>query len=92
MFLDYRYSFRYYKKLDFVLGMIGGAVSLIYLFFWIVFSNVNRTLQKMKNAEELLLEKDTIISNDQNLHKVKIPFYFVATHFLPGDNKTKAII
>ena len=57
-FTDYHYSYRYYKKLDFLLGMIGGAVFLIFLFFWVPYSYVNRTLQKMKNAEELFLTKD----------------------------------
>lgn len=51
IFTDYHYSYRYYKKLDFLLGMIGGAVFLIFLFFWVPCSYVNRTLQKMKNAE-----------------------------------------
>lgn len=50
-FTEYRYSYRYYKKLDFILGMIGGAVFLIFLFFWVVFTYFNRTLQKMRNAE-----------------------------------------
>lgn len=62
VFTDYHYSYRYYKKLDFILGMIGGAVSLLYLMFWTVFSCINRTFQKMKNAEELLLSKDAIIT------------------------------
>jgi hypothetical protein len=55
VFTEYIYSYRYYKKLDFILGMIGGAVFLIFLFFWIPCSYVNRTLQKIRNAEELLL-------------------------------------
>jgi len=50
VFTDYHYSFRYYKKLDFILGIIGGAVSLLYLLFWIVFSCINRSIQQIKNA------------------------------------------
>ncbi len=91
MFTDFHYSYRYYKKLDFLLGMIGGAVVLLYLLFWIPFSYINRTLQKIRNAEELLMEKDKFITTDQNLHKIKIPFWFVATRYLPG-NKTNEII
>lgn len=37
--------------------MIGGAVFLVYLLFWIVMSVVNRNLQRMRNVEELLLER-----------------------------------
>ena len=88
---QYLYTFRYYKKLDFILGMIGGAVFLIFLVFWVPCSYVNRTLQKMKNAEELLLTKDEIITTDQNLHRVKIPWYYIFTKWLPC-NKTNDII
>lgn len=49
--VDYSYVYRYYKKLDFILGIIGGCVFLLFLIFWLPFSYVNRTLQKMKNAE-----------------------------------------
>ncbi len=91
VFTDYHYSYRYYKKLDFILGMIGGAVFLLYLLFWIPLSYVNRTLQKMSNAEELLLTTDEMITTGQNLHKVRIPFYYIVTRYLPG-NKTNAIV
>lgn len=47
----YYYAYRYYKKLDSILGMIGGACFLIFVLFWIPFSYINRTLQKMRNAE-----------------------------------------
>lgn len=47
---EFRYSYRYYKKLDFLIGTIGGAIFLIFLMFWLPFSYINRTLQKMRNA------------------------------------------
>jgi hypothetical protein len=71
--------------------MIGGAVFLIFLFFWLPCSYLNRTLQKMKNAEELLLTKDDIITTDQHLHKVQIPWHYVFSQWLPC-NKTNEII
>jgi uncharacterized membrane protein len=79
---DYFYSYRYYKKLDFLLGMIGGAVFLLYLFFWVPFSYVNRTYQKIKNAEELFITKDQFITTEQNLHKISFPFYFPLHYFI----------
>jgi hypothetical protein len=44
-------QYRFYKKLDFIIGMLGGGIFLIFLFFWVPFSYINRTLQKIKNAE-----------------------------------------
>lgn len=45
----------------------------------------------MKNAEELLMLKDSIITTEQNLHKVKIPWYYIFTRYLPC-NTTNQII
>jgi hypothetical protein len=45
----------------------------------------------MKNAEELLLTKDDIITTDQHLHKVQIPWHYVFSQWLPC-NKTNEII
>jgi len=44
-------TYRFYKKLDFIIGMLGGGIFLVFLFFWLPFSYINRSLQKIKNAE-----------------------------------------
>jgi hypothetical protein len=36
-------AFRYYKKMDFLLGMIGGTIFLLFLIFWVPINFLNRT-------------------------------------------------
>jgi hypothetical protein len=48
-------SYRYYKKLDWLLGIIGGAMLLFYIILWVPCNFVNGTLHRMRNANQLLL-------------------------------------
>lgn len=53
---NYQYQiFRYYKKEDWLLGVIGGSAFLIYLALWVVCHPINQALFRMYAAEELLL-------------------------------------
>lgn len=65
-------NLRYYKKLDWLIGIIGGGCFLLFLIFWAVFHHVNRAFLKMELARALLLEK---IGSDypQNDKDLKIP-------------------
>jgi hypothetical protein len=59
---EYRYqirTFRYYKKVDFLMGIIGGAMLLFYLLLWVPFNYINKTIHQIRNTENLmLLNKD----------------------------------
>jgi hypothetical protein len=43
-------SYRYYKKLDWLLGIIGGAMLLFYIILWVPCHYINYKLHIMKNA------------------------------------------
>lgn len=62
---------RYYKKIDWLLGVIGGGMFLFYLMFWAVFNYVNRSLLKIELANKLILKNITTENdypaNDQDL-------------------------
>ena len=48
-------SYRYYKKLDWLFGIIGGAMLLFYIIFWVPCNYIARTLHQMNNVSQLLL-------------------------------------
>jgi hypothetical protein len=48
-------SYRYYKKLDWLLGIIGGAMLLFYIILWIPCNFIARNLHQMNNVSQLLL-------------------------------------
>jgi len=48
-------AYRYYKKLDWLIGIIGGAMLLFYIILWIPCNFINKNLHKIRNTEELLL-------------------------------------
>lgn len=53
---NYQYQiFRYYKKEDWLIGVIGGSAFLIYLALWVICHPINQALFRMNAAEELLL-------------------------------------
>ena len=38
---------RYYKKLDWLLGIIGGGMFFVFIIFWRLFNPINRWLQRI---------------------------------------------
>lgn len=52
-------SFRYYKKVDFLAGIIGGAILLFYIIFWVPFNYINKTIHQIRNTRQLLLFNST---------------------------------
>lgn len=48
-------SYRYYKKLDWLLGIIGGAMLLFYIFLWVPCNFISKTIHQMNNVNQLLL-------------------------------------
>jgi hypothetical protein len=48
-------AFRYYRKLDWLLGIIGGGMLLFYLILYVPCTFINRRVHKMRNVEQLLL-------------------------------------
>jgi hypothetical protein len=81
-FSEYMYqirAFRYYKKVDFLAGVIGGAMLLFYLLLWLPCNYINLTLHQIRNTENLLLthsakEEDPILEDD--LHPARVPWVY----------------
>jgi len=48
-------SYRYYKKLDWLLGIIGGAMLLFYIILWVPCNYINRNKHKKDNVYYFLL-------------------------------------
>ena len=48
-------SYRYYKKIDLIIGYIGGAMLLFYLILWVPFNYINKTIHQIRNTRSLLL-------------------------------------
>lgn len=49
-------TFRYYKKVDFLMGVVGGAMLLFYLILWVPFNYINKTVHQIRNTHQFLLE------------------------------------
>jgi hypothetical protein len=76
---------RFYKKLDWLLGVIGGGMFLLFAIFWVVFSYYSRHAAQFELAQQLLLQK---ITNDyprseEDLIPVKIPWNYMLRRILP---------
>lgn len=76
---------RYYKKLDWLLGVIGGGMFILFAIFWVVFSYYSRQIAQFELAQQLLLQK---ITNDnprseEDLIPIKIPWYYMLRRLLP---------
>lgn len=50
--------FRYYQKVDELMGLIGGCIFLVWIIFSIPIGYLNRCLYRIGAAEELLIEHD----------------------------------
>ena len=76
---------RFYKKLDWLLGVIGGGIFLFFLIFWVVFNYFNRTWAKLNLANKLLLQKITEDNpqNDEDLIPVAIPSHYALRRIVP---------
>jgi hypothetical protein len=56
---DWEVAVRYFKKLDWLLGTIGGGLFLFFAIFWLVFNFYNRNMARFELAQQLLLQKTT---------------------------------
>jgi hypothetical protein len=43
-------TFRYYKKIDLLAGVIGGAMLLFYILLWVPFNYINKTIHQIRNT------------------------------------------
>ena len=50
--------YRYYRKIDWLIGILGGGGILLFLIFWSCCYWVNRTYQKIDTAKALFVECD----------------------------------
>jgi hypothetical protein len=53
-------SYRYYKKLDWLFGIIGGAMLLFYIILWVPCNYISRTTHQIQNVNQLLLIDHTL--------------------------------
>jgi hypothetical protein len=87
-FSEYIYqisSFRYYKKIDFLVGIIGGAMLLFYIILWAPCNYINKTLHKIRNAEALLLvdlSKDEQQTDQIDLFPAKVTWLYWISNFI----------
>lgn len=51
-------SYRTYKKIDWLGGIIGGGVFLLYIMIWLPLGYLNSGLLKIEIANQLLLQKN----------------------------------
>lgn len=49
-------AFRYYKKLDWMLGVIGGGMFLMFLILWVPCSYISRSMSKIERVRKVMLE------------------------------------
>jgi hypothetical protein len=69
--------FRYYKKIDWLLGIIGGGMSLFFILLWIPLHYLNRSFQHSSYAEELLIDyKNSLPTTVRDLKPVKMSFLY----------------
>lgn len=52
-------ALRYYKKLDWLLGTIGGGIFFIFIIFWCLINPINRWLQRIELPSKFFLRKTT---------------------------------
>jgi hypothetical protein len=74
-------SYRYYKKLDWLLGIIGGAMLLFYIILWVPCNFINKTIHQMNNVSQLLIinhanEEEPITEDKVTAANVSIAYWF----------------
>lgn len=80
-----QYAVRFYKKLDWLLGIIGGGCFLFYLIFRFIFSYYNRYMAIIDLANSILLIKTTeeFPETVQDLIQPKISSFYPIRRLVP---------
>ncbi len=76
---------RYYKKLDWLLGIIGGGAFLYYIIFKKLFKFINKWLMKVKLVNQILLIRNSEDSpeHEDHLAAAIIPVNYIFKRILP---------
>lgn len=74
--------FRNYKKLDWLLGMLGGGFFLLYLFFWLPCNHISTTKQKIEACQALILSYNKEDEDVEGEGEVKKPEFRIGWHLL----------
>lgn len=76
---------RFYNKLDWLLGIIGGGMFLFFIIFWAVFNYFNRSWTRLNLANQLLLQKITEDNpqSEEDLIPVAIPSHYMLRRIVP---------
>jgi hypothetical protein len=94
-------SYRYYRKLDWLIGIIGGAMLLFYIILWLPCSYINRTLHRIRNTEAIILisnaKEDEIRLAKDNISPPKIGKSYwlsnsILNFFFPALKKDRDIV
>ena len=87
---------RYYKKLDWLIGIIGGGMFFVFIVFWSIFNPINRWLQRIELPSKFFLRQSTIEypQSDQDLSPLKVsPLFLIRNLWLfCKDKKTLRIL
>jgi hypothetical protein len=79
--------FRYYKKEDWMLGVVGGGIFLIHFMLWTICHTFNRGLSQVNAAEELLIEENETKSEgtktEEAFKRPSIPFIYHLLRLFP---------
>ncbi len=70
--------FRYYKKLDWLLGMLGGGIFLIFLFFWFPCHTFAVIKQKVQQCQSI-----AIVQEENKINKPKFRVLWYLSNLLP---------
>lgn len=76
---------RFYKKLDWLLGVIGGGMFILFAICWLVFSWYNRQMAQIELAQQLLLQKTTndFPRSEEDLIPARIPLWYMIKRMVP---------
>ena len=76
-------SFRTYKKLDWLLGMLGGGFFLLYLFFWVPCNYINTTKQKIETCKAMMLTYEVGPPDIESIKSVSISYLYYLIDWIP---------
>ena len=78
--------FRYYHKFDWLVGVVGGGIFLLFLIFWVPCNYINTVKQKIEVCEALTLEERGSNTGEEfleNLQKPRISWHYYLTNLIP---------
>lgn len=76
--ISQRIIFREYKKLDWLLGMLGGGIFLLYLIFWVPLNFISTLKQKLQSCYSTTLVRNDMESVINAYRPFFSPFWYIS--------------